>query len=98
MKPVGGVADAMATNAAVFASPAVLPKDLDDAATALELAYANRLNGPLAKPAFVLANAHYKEDLHNVIPAGTSITVVVMAYNSAGQSGFSGPVSFTVGG
>ncbi len=196
-----GVADAIANNAGTFATPDVLPKDLDDAADTLELAYAKRLNGALAKteyenadnaldallhkeaayvngvangnkaiiqlagfeatsndrlpkttpavpdaakisgnaallhletnnvagatgfcwliftdaksitapavgsnyfslnaPAIVIANGHFREDLHNAIPAGTTLTVVVMAFNSAGQSGFSSPVSFMVGG
>jgi hypothetical protein len=195
-----GVADAISKNAATFTSPVVLPNDLDAAATALELAYANRLNGAVAKttfqnadealdtllhkeaayvssvangdktiiqlanfaatsnerlpktipatpnapkvsgnaaalrvetnnvkgadaftwliftdaknvatpamgsnyfnlsaPATVIGNGHFREELHNVIPAGTSITVMVMAHNSAGQSAFSTPVSFTVG-
>ena len=47
-----GVADAISKNAATFTSPVVLPNDLDAAATALELAYANRLNGPVAKQLF----------------------------------------------
>ncbi len=196
-----GVADAIANNAATFPSPKPTPQELDGAATALELAYANRLNGPLAKttfenadealdtllhqeadyvngiangdksiiqtagftatsdvrlpktipatpnapkisgnagvlrietnnvtgattfcwlvvtdvksvqppgvgsnyfslttPAIVISNGHFREELHNALPAGTTITVMVMAFNTAGQSGFSSPVSFTVGG
>jgi hypothetical protein len=51
------------------------------------------LNGP----AIVIPEGITRELLHNVIAAGTKITVQVLAQNTAGKSGFSAAVSFTVG-
>lgn len=195
-----GVAAAISKNAVTFPSPAVSSNDLDDAANRVEMAYANRMNGALAKteldnadtaldkllhdeggyvnsvakgnkaiiqlaafvpisdantasvvpatpnagkitgnaaaltietnkvngaesycwiifldtpvtavvadtyiklpaaPVIIIPNGHLRETLHNVIPAGTRISVQVLAQNSAGKSGFSPLVSITVGG
>jgi len=51
------------------------------------------LNGP----AIVIPDGITREVLHNVIAAGTKLTVQVLAQNTAGKSGFSAAVSFTVG-
>lgn len=51
-----------------------------------------------AAPLIIIPDGHLHEDLHNLIPAGTKITVQVLAQNAAGKSGFSPAVSFTVGG
>ncbi len=195
-----GVAAAISNNAETFPAPSVSSSDLDEAANRVEMAYANRMNGPLAKtelddadttldmllhneadyvnsvargnrsiiqlaafiptsdtnttpvvpqtpnaakitgtaaaltietakvngadsycwlifldspgaasvganyiklpaaPVIVIPNGHLRETLHNVIPAGTNISLQVLAQNTAGKSGFSPLVSFTVGG
>ncbi|MEP6467168.1 MAG: hypothetical protein ABJB05_12740 [Parafilimonas sp.] len=195
-----GVAQNIANNATTFPTPPVTPQNLDIAANRVELAYANRLNGPVAKtelqtadnaldvllhqmaayvntvangnasiiqiagfkassnqrlpatvpatpdapkisgnaaalhletnkvngavsycwliftgepasasitadciilPAaavIIIPDGHLREDLHNIIPAGTKISVQVLAQNAAGKSGFSPLISFTVGG
>jgi len=49
-------------------------------------------------PAIIIPDGHLREDLHNLIPAGTKINVQVLAQNAAGKSGFSPLISFTVGG
>jgi hypothetical protein len=194
-----GVAQSIANNAATFPTPPVTHQALDIAANRVELAFANRLNGPLAKTelqnadsaldvmlhqmaayvngvangnasviqtagfkassnqrlpatvpatpnapkisgnaarlrietnkvngaisycwliftgepasatitadciilpgaAMVIPDGHLREELHNLIPAGTKISVQVLAQNAAGKSGFSPLISFTVGG
>ncbi len=195
-----GVAEKIAGNAATFPAPPVTPANLDAAATRVELAYANRLNGPAAKtelqaadnaldillhnlstyvsnvangdvaviqsagfkassntrlpatspavpvaakisgnaaalhlqtdkingavnycwliftgepvsatvtadciilpaaPVMIIPDGHVQETLRNTIPAGTKISVQVLAQNAAGKSGFSPLVSFMVGG
>jgi hypothetical protein len=47
--------------------------------------------------AIVIPDGTTRETLHNTFTAGTKITVQVLAQNTAGKSGFSSPVSFTVG-
>jgi hypothetical protein len=51
-----------------------------------------------AAPVMIIPDGHLREDLHNLIPAGTKISAQVLAQNAAGKSGFSPLVSFTVGG
>jgi hypothetical protein len=51
----------------------------------------------LSGPAIVIPDGTTRETLHNVIAAGTKITVQVLAQNTAGKSGFSAAVTFTVG-
>jgi hypothetical protein len=50
-----------------------------------------------AAPVIIIPDGHLHEDLHNLIPAGTRISVQGLAQNAAGKSGFSPLVSFTVG-
>ena len=47
--------------------------------------------------AIVLPDGTARETLRNAIPAGTKISVQVLAQNAAGKSAFSPLVSFTVG-
>jgi hypothetical protein len=47
--------------------------------------------------AIIIPDGKARETLHNLIDAGTKITVQVLAQNSAGKSGFSAAVSITVG-
>ncbi|MEP6466006.1 MAG: hypothetical protein ABJB05_06855 [Parafilimonas sp.] len=51
----------------------------------------------LSGAAIVIPDGTTREVLHNVIAAGTKITVQVLAQNTAGKSGFSSAVTFTVG-
>ena len=51
----------------------------------------------LGGPAIVIPDGITREVLHTVIAASTKITVQVLAQNTAGKSGFSSAVNFTVG-
>ena len=68
-----GVAEKMSINAATFPTPPVTPKDLDAAATRVELAYANRLNGPVAKTELQMADSGLDIMLHNLAAYVNSI-------------------------
>ncbi len=51
----------------------------------------------LSGAAIVIPDGTTREVLRNIIPAGTKISVQVLAQNTAGKSGFSPLISFTVG-
>jgi hypothetical protein len=51
----------------------------------------------LSGAGIVIPDGLTRETLHNSFPAGTRVTVQVLAQNTAGKSGFSAAVSFTVG-
>jgi hypothetical protein len=52
----------------------------------------------LSGAGIVIPDGLTRETLHNTFPSGTKITVQVLAQNTAGKSGFSSAISFTVGG
>jgi hypothetical protein len=56
------------------------------------------ISGAAAINTIIIPDGHMHESLHNVIPAGTVVTGMVLAQNSAGKSGLSHAVSLTVGG
>lgn len=57
----------------------------------------NYISLPAAR-VIIIPNGHARETLRNIIPAGTKISVQVMAQNAAGKSAFSALVSLNVGG